>query len=297
MKTVDCTVIGSGVAGMTAAIYLKRAGVDVLLLEKSAPGGQINKTSIVENYPGFKQIDGPTLAISMFEQVEALDIPYQYGNVLSIEEEENMKIVHTDMEDIKTKRIIIATGRRPRKLGLENEEKLIGGGISYCATCDGMLYKDKEVAVIGGGNSALEEALYLSDLCSKVYIIHRRSEYRADKIFIDKIHKRKNIIPILETEVKKIKEQDGKVSSILLSSGNEIPVTGIFIYIGQVPETEFLDGLCKTKNNYLVVNEHLETNIKGIYACGDVIKKELYQIATAVGEGALAATNVIKSLK
>lgn len=297
MKTVDCVVIGAGVAGMTAAIYLKRAAVDVLLLEKGVPGGQINKTSKIENYPGFKEIDGPTLAVNMFDQVNHLNIPYQYGDVLSIEENEDLKIVHTDMGDIKTKRVVIATGRRPRELGLPNEKALVGGGISYCAYCDGMLYKNQDVVVIGGGNSALEEALYLADICSKVYLVHRRNEYRADSILVEKIKQRENIIPKLEAEIKEIRESDGKVSSVLLTTKEELFVTGVFIYVGQLPETDFVKDFVDLDQGYIVVNEHLETNISGVYACGDVIKKELYQISTAVGEGALAGSNVIKSLK
>ena len=187
MKTYECVIIGAGVAGMTAAIYLKRAGISVLLLEKGVPGGQINKTSIIENYPGFKKIDGPTLAMNMLDQVQSLDIPYQYGNVLSIEVDVDHKIIKTDMETIMTSRIILASGRKPRELGLSNEKKLLGSGISYCAYCDGMLYKNQDVVVIGGGNSALEEALYLADICKTVYIVHRRLEYRADDILVKKL--------------------------------------------------------------------------------------------------------------
>ena len=263
MKTYECVIIGAGVAGMTAAIYLKRAGISVLLLEKGVPGGQINKTSIIENYPGFKKIDGPTLAMNMLDQVQSLDIPYQYGNVLSIEVDGDYKIIKTDMETIMTSRIILASGRKPRELGLSNEKKLLGSGISYCAYCDGMLYKNQDVVVIGGGNSALEEALYLADICKTVYIVHRRLEYRADDILVKKLEKYDNIKPCL----------------------------------GQIPETSFVEDLITLKDGYVMTNEHLETNIPGIYACGDVIKKELYQISTAIGEGALAGTNVVKSLK
>lgn len=297
MKKFDCVVVGAGVAGISSAIYLKRAMVDVLLIEKNVPGGQINKTSIIENYPGFKEIDGPTLAVHMFEQVNHLGIPYQYGNILNIEKENDNFIVHTDMEDIETKRVIIASGRRPRELGLPNENSLLGGGISYCAYCDGMLYKNKEVVVVGGGNSALEEAIYLAGICSKVYLVHRRNEYRADQILVDKLKNYTNIIPKLETEVKEITEENNKVKSVILTTGEELVVSGVFIYVGHIPETDFINGLSTLDNGYIVVNERLETSAKGIYACGDVIKKELYQISTAVGEGALAATNVIKSLK
>ena len=297
MKTYECVIIGAGVAGMTAAIYLKRAGISVLLLEKGVPGGQINKTSIIENYPGFKKIDGPTLAMNMLDQVQSLDIPYQYGNVLSIEVDGDHKIIKTDMETIMTSRIILASGRKPRELGLSNEKKLLGSGISYCAYCDGMLYKNQDVVVIGGGNSALEEALYLADICKTVYIDHRRLEYRADDILVKKIEKYDNIKPCLGQNVIEILEKDNRVSGVRLSDNSILPVTGVFIYIGQIPETSFIEDLITLKDGYVMTNEHLETNIPGIYACGDVIKKELYQISTAIGEGALAGTNVVKSLK
>lgn len=297
MKTYECVIIGAGVAGMTAAIYLKRAGISVLLLEKGVPGGQINKTSIIENYPGFKKIDGPTLAMNMLDQVQSLDIPYQYGNVLSIEVDGDHKIIKTDMETIMTSRIILASGRKPRELGLSNEKKLLGSGISYCAYCDGMLYKNQDVVVIGGGNSALEEALYLADICKTVYIVHRRLEYRADDILVKKLEKYDNIKPCLGQNVIEILEKDNRVSGVRLSDNSILPVTGVFIYIGQIPETSFIEDLITLKDGYVMTNEHLETNIPGIYACGDVIKKELYQISTAIGEGALAGTNVVKSLK
>lgn len=297
MKTYECVIIGAGVAGMTAAIYLKRAGISVLLLEKGVPGGQINKTSIIENYPGFKTIDGPTLAMNMLDQVQSLDIPYQYGNVISIEVDGDHKIIKTDMETIIASRIILASGRKPRELGLSNEKKLLGSGISYCAYCDGMLYKNQDVVVIGGGNSALEEALYLADICKTVYIVHRRLEYRADDILVKKLKKYDNIKPCLVQNVIEILEKDNRVSGVRLSNNSILPVTGVFIYIGQIPETSFIEDLITLKDGYVMTNEHLETNIPGIYACGDVIKKELYQISTAIGEGALAGTNVVKSLK
>ena len=297
MKQYDCVIIGAGVAGMTSAIYCKRAGISVLLIEKGVPGGQINKTSTIENYPGFKQIDGPTLAMNMLDQVQSLEIPYQYGNVTSIEIQGEDKIIHTDMGDIQAKRIIVASGRKPRELGLPNEKALVGGGVSYCAYCDGMLYKDQDVAIIGGGNSALEEALYLANICKNVYLIHRREEYRADQILVDKIKKYSNIKPCLNQEVIEILEQDNKVCGVRLKDQSVLNVTGIFIYVGQIPETSFIENLLTLDQGYIVTNEHLETEIPGIYACGDVLKKELYQISTAIGEGALAGTNVVKSLK
>lgn len=165
MLNFDCVIIGSGAAGMTAAIYLKRANLSVALIEKDAPGGQMTKISNIENYPGYRSVDGPTLSLNMYNQVIDLGVDYRYGNVLDIQDYGDYKIIKTDVEEIKCKAVIIASGRKPRRLGLENEEKLIGRGISYCALCDGFFYKDKTVAVIGGGSSAVEESIYLSGIC------------------------------------------------------------------------------------------------------------------------------------
>lgn len=297
MKNYDCVIIGAGVAGMTAAIYLKRAGLDFVLLEKGVPGGQINKSSNIENYPGFKKVDGPTLAFNIYEQIENLGVVYKYGDVKEIKDSENNKIVCTDQEEYITKTIIIATGRKPRELGLENEKKLLGSGISYCAYCDGMLYKNKDVIIIGGGNSALEEALYIADIANKVYIVHRSSEYRADEVLIDKVNKKENIIKYFNKEVVEILENEDKFSGVRLNDNSVINADGLFIYIGQIPETNFITNIEKTKDGYIVTDSHLKTTDDKIYACGDVLKKDLYQIATSIGEGALAASNVIKILK
>ena len=296
-KIYDCVVIGAGVAGMTAAIYLKRANIDFILLEKGVPGGQINKSSNIENYPGFKKVDGPTLAFNIYEQIEKLGVDYKYGDVKEVRDSENYKVVCTDKEEFVTKTVIIATGRRPRELGLANEKKLLGSGISYCAYCDGMLYKNKDVIIIGGGNSALEEALYIADIANKVYIVHRSSEYRADQFLIDKVNKKENIIKYFNKEVIDILEQDDIFSGVKLNDESVINADGLFIYIGQIPETNFIDNIKTTKDGYIITDSHLKTSDDKIYACGDVLKKDLYQIATSIGEGALAASNIIKILK
>ena len=296
-KIYDCVVIGAGVAGMTAAIYLKRANIDFILLEKGVPGGQINKSSNIENYPGFKKVDGPTLAFNIYEQIEKLGVDYKYGDVKEVRDSENYKVVCTDKEEFVTKTVIIATGRRPRELGLANEKKLLGSGISYCAYCDGMLYKNKDVIIIGGGNSALEEALYIADIANKVYIVHRSSEYRADQFLIDKVNKKENIIKYFNKEVIDILEQDDKFSGVKLNDETVINADGLFIYIGQIPETNFIDNIKTTEDGYIITDSHLKTSDDKIYACGDVLKKDLYQIATSIGEGALAASNIIKILK
>lgn len=292
----DCIIIGSGIAGMTAAIYLKRANKNVLLLEKSTPGGQINKTHLIENYPGFIG-SGPELSEITFKQIKGLNINYKYGNVLEIINENDYKIIKTDIEEYQARTIIIATGRVPKKQGLKNEEELLNRGISYCANCDGHFYKGKDIAVQGGGNSALEESLLLSDLCKSVTIIHRNSEFKADQILIDKIKEKSNVYYKMNCTISRLIEKDNKLSQIELNNQELLDVEGLFIYIGSIPDAYFLDNINIEKdNNYIVVNNKMETNIKGIYACGDIIKKDVYQVSTAVGEGAIAAINVIKNI-
>ncbi len=301
MSYFDCVVIGAGVAGMTSAIYLKRYNLNVLLLEKSAPGGQITQTPNVENYPGFSNIDGASLALHIFSQITNLGITYQYGNVIKIEDLGKTKIIYTETEKIETKAIIIATGRKPKKLGILKENELVGRGISWCATCDGMFYKNERVAIVGGGNSALEEALFLSDICEKVDILYRGDQLRADKIVQQRVMEKNNIQIHYNAVVKELVEKENRLVGIKLVEQEEIKelnIRGLFIYIGYEPDTNFLQSLnLILDNQYIVVDSKMETNISGIYACGDVIKKELYQLTTAIGEASLAAYQVKKNLE
>ena len=288
-------IIGSGIAGMTASIYLKRANISVLLIEKNVPGGQITRASSVENYPGFKQIDGASLAMNVFEQVQNLGIDIKFADVKKIELVDDKKIVKTGNEEFICDNIIVATGRNPRKLLLPHEKELIGHGISYCALCDGSFYKDKDVAIVGGGNSALGEALYLSNICHKVYLIHRRDEYRAASNLINAVKEKQNIELIINSNITKLNEKDGYLNSIIINDNKQINVSCVFIYIGNTPDISFLDNLnLTTKDDYIIVNNDMETNIKGIYACGDVIYKNTYQLTTAVGEATVAANSIIK---
>lgn len=296
MSVFDCVVIGAGPAGMTASIYLKRANKNIVLLEKSAPGGQILKTNVVENYLGFSSIDGPTLASNMYNQINNLGINYQYGNVMRIDKiDSNYKVI-TDNGEYITKKIIIATGRTPRQLGIENEEKLVGRGISYCATCDGFLYKDKIVAVVGGGNTAFEEAIYLSKLCKKVYVFNRSELYRAEDELQEELRKTPNIKVYNSSKITKIIGENNKLAKIEVNNNEVYEIAGLFVFIGQIPTKFMLQGI-ETINDYIVVDENMKTNLDGIYACGDIIKKDFYQISTAVGEGTIAALNIIKELK
>ncbi|HHW69716.1 MAG TPA: FAD-dependent oxidoreductase [Tenericutes bacterium] len=295
---IDCVVVGSGVAGMTAAIYLKRANINVLVLEKEVPGGQINRTYKIENYPGFVSIEGPELSMNMLEQLKKLMIEVNYGNVIDISKDNDLITVKTEKDEIICKSLIIATGRTPKKLGINNEEKLIGRGISYCATCDGYFFKGKDVVVVGGGNSAVEEAHFLSKICRKVYIIHRKNHFTAEKYLQDKIFSQNNIEILFNTEIKDIIEIENKINSVITNDSKEIKIDGLFIYIGQTPSTNYVNSLKIEKiNDYIKVNNEMTTNIEGIFACGDVIKKDVYQITTAASDATIAANSVKKYLE
>lgn len=292
-------IIGSGVAGMTAAIYLARANISVCIIEKDVPGGQITRTSDIDNYPGFVTIEGPELALSMFNQVNNLKVPYIFSEVTEIISTPSKKIVKTDNKELTCENIIIATGRSPRKLNVKNEEKLIGRGISYCAICDGNLYKDKNVAVIGGGRAALEETLYLSKICSNITLIHRRDSFRAENELIDSVKNLPNVAVLTDKIVEEFIEEDNKLSKILVRNKNneleEINVDGCFEYIGQEPNTKTFSNLNILDNEgYIIVDNNYETKESNIYAIGDCIKKDLYQIITACSDGAVIANNIIK---
>lgn len=296
----NTVIIGSGVAGMTAAIYLKRARKSVCILENGVPGGQITLTSAVENYPGFKSISGSDLALNIYNQVLDLGVNYIYKKACKVEVvNDKIKILTPDAE-ITANNLIIATGRSPRKLEVKMEDRLIGNGVSFCATCDSSLYKNKKVAVVGGGTSALEEAVYLSKICDSVTLIHRRDVFTAPEALIETVKSTKNINIITNSVVKEFKTNDNRLSKIILEDKNknltEIDVDGCFEYIGQVPNTDiFKDLNILDEKGYVNVNDNYETSIPGIYAVGDCIKKDLYQVITACSDGATAANRIIKS--
>jgi thioredoxin reductase (NADPH) len=296
----DVVVIGSGPAGITAAIYLKRANLTVVMLDGNAPGGQINRISTIDNYPGFPKISGPDLAYNMFMQTQDLGIPYKYGTVIDIIDNKEYKTVKTDKEEIKCKAVIIASGRKPRELGLENEKKLIGRGISWCAICDGALFKDKDVVVVGGGNSALDESIYLSSIAKKVYIVHRGNEFSGDEIYQNKVLQDCKIEIYYNCNVTKLNVLDNKLDGVVITNnktGEErnIMASAMFIYIGFEPSISYANSLdLKQDNGYVIVDSNMKTSIDGVFACGDIIKKDLYQITTAVAEGSIAAMSAIK---
>lgn len=294
----DCIIIGAGVAGMTSALYLKRAGIDVAIIEKNYVGGQINKTNIIENYPGFQKIDGPTFSLTIESQLKSLDVPIIYRNVLDINETDEMKEVITDKDIYKAKAIVVATGKTERKLGLPLENELTGHGVSYCATCDGNFYKNRDVAIVGAGNTAMEEALYLSNICSKVYLINRNNFFpKADNILLEKVKQKENITIFTDSVVTTLLVKNQTLLGIVLNDNKKLDIEGLFIAIGSIPDISFLKNLnLETENGYIIVNNHMETNRKGIFACGDIIKKDLYQIITAASDGAIAANSAKKYL-
>ena len=292
-------IIGSGVAGMTAAIYLKRARKDICILENGVPGGQITLASSVENYPGFSSITGSDLALNIYNQVLNLGVTYKYTKANQVKVEDDFITVKTDKEEIKCKNLIIATGRAPRKLEVTLEDRLVGSGISFCATCDSSLYKDKKVAVVGGGTAALEEAIYLSKICNSVTLIHRRDTFSATDALVNDVKNTKNITILTNRTVKEFKVNDNKLSGIVLedkqNNQEEITVDGCFEYIGQVPNTKIFENLdILDDKGYVNVDKNYQTKIPGIYAVGDCVKKDLYQVVTACSEGAIAANNIIK---
>ena len=299
----DILIIGSGPAGMTAAIYGARTNLRVGIIEKSAPGGAMVNTSKIENYPGYSSVDGASLSFAMFEQVMNLGVEFFGYEVQKIilEDDGTFNIV-TNEETLRSKTVIIATGTKNKKLGVIGEDKYSGYGISWCAICDGNFYKGKDVAVIGGGNSALEEALYLANIVKKVYVIHRREEFRADNIIVQKLKEKDNVEFVLNTVVTKFLGEKVlekiEVKNVKTTLESTISVDGCFEYIGQEPSFKLVEDLDITnEKGYIVVDNNYETKIKGLFAAGDIINKEIRQIATAVNDGAIAALNASRYCK
>lgn len=290
----DVIVIGSGIAGMTAAIYLKRGGLNPLIIEENAPGGQLNKITSIENYPGFINIDGPSLAADIFKQVRNLDIEYLFDKVIEVELDNKKKKVITGGTTLFCKYLIIATGRLSKKLFI-NDDNFIGKGISYCALCDGNLYKNKDVAVVGGANSALEEALYLSEICNNVTLIVRGEKLKGEEELIKKVINTNNIKCMYNCNVIEYNIENNKLVSVKLDNNQIIDTEGLFISIGSVPSADIFDVV--KEKGFIIVDENCMTNIENVYACGDVIKKNVYQLTTAASEGTIVANNIIRKNK
>ena len=286
----DIVIIGAGPAGMTAALYAVRANKKVLVLEKLSYGGQIINTPRIENYPIEENISGYDFSTKLYNQIINLGVEVKQENVLSINENKEIK---TDKSSYSAKAIIIATGLQNRKLDLPLENELIGKGISYCATCDGSFYKDKDVAVVGGGNTALEDALYLSNICNKIYLIHRRDTFRADAITVDKVLKKDNIEILYNSNITKINGTN-HLESIEVNN-NILNIDGLFIAIGQIPNINYLNNIVETDDyGYIKSDESCHTNIDGIFVAGDIRNKSIRQLVTATSDGAIAATEAIK---
>lgn len=297
----DLVIVGAGPAGLTAAIYAARALLNVEVLERGLIGGQVATATHVENYPGFPEgIEGVELIERMRKQAESFGAKIVFSEVKGINWKE--KKIITSRGEIETEALIIASGTSPRELGVNGEKEFKGKGVSYCAVCDGAFYTDEEVAVVGGGNTAVEEALYLTRFASKVYLIHRRDSLRAEKILQERLFSNPKIEILWNSVIKEI-TGDNFVRSIIvenLSTGEikEIPISGIFIYIGLKPNTSFVEGLLKLdKDGFIITNEEMETSVEGIFAAGDVRSKGLRQIATAVGDGAIAAITAEKYIR
>ena len=288
----DIIIIGMGISGITAAIYAKRENKNVLLLDKGMPGGLLNNIDEISNYPGLPNISGPDFAINLLNQIKSLNISYKLEEVTDLNLSGKVKVVKTTKSDYKASNIILAMGRTPKFLGLGNEKKLLGHGISTCAMCDGFFYKNKDIAVVGTGNSALQETIYLSKIVNKIYLINRRDGFRGDAMLVDKVKKLPNIEIIYNSNIQTLNEKDSKLESITLDNSRTIPISGLFLYIGFVPATNIVDSKILDEDGYIKVNKNFKTPIKGVYAIGDIIKKDIYQLITAAADGARVINNI-----
>ena len=294
----DIIIVGAGPAGLTSAIYARRANKHVLVLEAKSYGGQIINTLDIENYPANNHISGFDLATNMYEQAKELGTEIKFEKVVEIKNKVGYKEVITTSNKYKCKALILATGSENRKLGLSNEDDLIGKGVSYCANCDGAFYKDKIVAVVGGGNTALDDALYLTDICKKVYLIHRRDTFKGEESTLNKLKEKNNITFIYNSNITKLNASDVLESiEVTDNEGNKklLEVSALFIAVGQIPENQNFAKLIKLdEKGYIIAKENCHTNKKGIFVAGDARTKDLRQLVTATSDGAVSATEAIK---
>lgn len=294
-KCYDVVVIGGGPGGYGAALYTARASLSTLVIEKLSPGGQMATTDIVENYPGFVEgINGLELGMQMKQGAERFGVKTKMAEVKSVDLTATPKLIHTRKETFEAKTVILALGASPRELGLEKERELRGRGVSYCATCDGMFYRDKTVVIVGGGNTAVADAIFLAKICKKVYLVHRREELRASKTYMDSLEKAENIEFVWNSEVVDVIEEGivtgVKIRNNLDQSITEVVCDGVFIAVGNVPNTTLIQGQIELDEaGYVVADETTKTNIPGVFAVGDMRQKPLRQIVTAVSDGAVAS--------
>ena len=291
----DVVIIGGGPAGYTAALYCARAALNTIVLEKMAPGGQMGTTDRVENYPGFPDgIDGFTLAMEMQKQAENFGAKSTFAEVSSVELNGPVKRIQTGKAVYTAKAVILATGASPRELGLPNERALRGKGVSYCATCDGAFFRGKEVVVVGGGDTAAADAVFLSKLCSKVTVIHRRDKLRASMAYQKPLFEKENVEFLWDSVVEGIQEQDGKLSGVTVKNVKtgelaQVPCSGAFIAVGNLPNTGLFPEVKLTPSGYIDAGEDTKTNLPGVFAVGDVRQKPLRQVVTATADGAVAS--------
>lgn len=296
----DTMIIGAGPAGMTAALYAARSNLKVALLERGIYGGQMNNTAEIENYPGYARISGPELAEKMFEPLENLGVEHLFGQVEKIEDHGDYKKIITEDEAFETKTVILASGANHRHLGVPGEEEYNSRGVSYCAVCDGAFFRDEDLLVVGGGDSAVEEAIFLTRFAKSVTIVHRRDQLRAQQLLQERAFANEKISFIWDSVVKEIKGDDRRVTSVVFENvktgqSSESDFGGVFIYVGLDPVSDFVKdlGICD-EAGWIVTDQHMKTAIDGIYAIGDVRQKDLRQITTAVGDGAVAGQEVYK---
>ena len=286
MERYKVVIVGSGIAGMTAAINLKRGGIDTLIIENNTPGGVLNYIPNIENYPGYSNISGPDLAMNIYNQVNNLGIKIKFMNINNIDLDK--KIID---DEIEFDYLIIATGRKSRMLGIEKEKELLGRGVSTCALCDGAFYRDKDVIVVGGGNSSLTESLYLANIVRSVTIIIRRDKFTGDKYLVDRINNTKNIKVIKNSNIIKYNTKNNSLVSVTLDNKKKVKTSGVFLALGGTPNSELFN--VDKDNGYIVVNNRYETNIPYVTAIGDVIRKDYYQLTTAVYDAVVVANNII----
>lgn len=290
----DLIIVGAGPGGVTAAIYAKRSNLDLLVFEKNCVGGNVVNAFEIENYPGVGKIVGADLSIIFLNELDALGIEVNYEEIKEVKKiDDHFKVITIDDIEYEAKKVLLALGTKARKLNLENEDALLGRGVSFCATCDGAFYKNKTVLVVGGGNSALTEAMYLSNIASKVYVITRH-ELKGTKKEIDELKGKKNVEVIEFKQIKELVSENKHLKSVILFDTNtkeemKLDIDGVFVYIGQIPQTGFLSNLgILNERGFINVDKHFETSVKGLFAIGDCIDKEVRQIATAVGDAATA---------
>lgn len=300
MEKYDLIIIGGGPAGLTAGIYAKRGGLRVAIVEKLIPGGQMSRTLEIENYPGFKNVSGIQLAMSMQEQCTSLGVEFIYGEISKLDLINIPKCLTINGNTIIGDAIIVASGTAPTSLDIKGEKEFAGRGVSYCATCDGGFFKGKKVCVVGGGNTAIEDALYLERLASEVHLIHRRDEYRASKILVDKLNESK-IIQHKSSVVDCIHGNNNvesiDIKNLKTGSVTNISINGVFMAVGQTPLSAMFDALEKDGHGYIVTDADMKTSIEGVFAAGDVTKKNVRQIVTACADGAVAAESALKFLR